>query len=72
MGREHIVPLSRQALVALEGLSRTAVDGPQAHKDDDRPMVANAVADESRKSGVEPTAHGFRATARTILDGITG
>ena len=39
-------------------------------KDDDRAMAANTVADAIRKLGFEHTAHGFRATARTILDEV--
>jgi integrase len=72
MGRDHIVPLSRQALVVLESLPRTSVYVLPMQKDDDRPMAANTVADAIRKLGFEHTAHGFRATARTILDEILG
>lgn len=68
MGRDHIVPLSRQALAVLERLPRTSVYVLPMQKDDDRPMAANTVADAIRKLGFEHTAHGFRATARTILD----
>jgi integrase len=70
MGRDHIVPLSRQSLAILENLPRTSVYVLPMQKDDDRPMAANTVADAIRKLGFEHTAHGFRATARTILDEV--
>jgi len=70
MGRDHIVPLSRQALAVLESLPRTSEYVLPMQKDDDRPMAANTVADALRKLGFEHTAHGFRATARTILDEV--
>lgn len=72
MDRDHIVPLSKQALAILESLPRTSVYVLPMQKDDDRPMAANTVADAIRKLGFEHTAHGFRATARTILDEILG
>lgn len=56
MGRDHIVPLSRQALVVLESLPRTSVYVLPMQKDDDRPMAANTVADAIRKLGFEHTA----------------
>ena len=70
MGRDHIVPLSRQALAVLESLPRTSMYVLPMQKDDGRPMAANTVADAIRKLGFEHTAHGFRATARTILDEV--
>lgn len=70
MGRDHIVPLSSQALAVLESLPRTSVYVLPMQTDDDRPMAANTVADATRKLGFEHTAHGFRATARTILDEV--
>lgn len=70
MGRDHIVPLSSQALAVLESLPRTSVYVLPMQKDNDRPMAANTVADAIRKLGFEHTAHGFRATARTILDEV--
>lgn len=70
MGRDHIVPLSRQALAVLEGLPRTSLYVLPMQKDDERPMAANTVADAIRKFGFQHTAHGFRATARTILDEV--
>lgn len=70
MGRDHIVPLSRQALAVLESLPRTSTYVLPMQKDDGRPMAANTVADAIRKLGFEHTAHGFRATARTMLDEV--
>ena len=70
MGRDHIVPLSSQALAVLQSLPRTSVYVLPMQKDNDRPMAANTVADAIRKLGFEHTAHGFRATARTILDEV--
>lgn len=70
MNRDHIVPLSRQALVVLEGLPRSSVYVLPMQTDDDRPMAANTVADAIRRMGFQHTAHGFRATARTILDEV--
>jgi integrase len=70
MGRDHIVPLSRQALDVLESLPRTSVYVLPMQKDDGRPMAANTVADATRRLGFAHTAHGFRATARTILDEV--
>ena len=70
MERDHIVPLSTQALSVLEGLPRTSIYVLPMQKDDDRPMAANTVADAIRKLGFKHTAHGFRATARTILDEV--
>ena len=54
----------------LEGLRRTSVYVLPMQTDDARPMAANTVADAIRRMGFEHTAHGFRATARTILDEI--
>ena len=70
MGRDHIVPLSTQALAVLGSLPRTSGYVLPMQTDDDRPMAANTVADATRKLGFEHTAHGFRATARTILDEV--
>ena len=66
MGRDHIVPLSRQALAILECLPRSSAYVLPMQTDDERPMAANTVADALRRMGFGHTAHGFRATARTI------
>ncbi len=70
MKRDHIVPLSRQALEVLKSLSKTSVYVLPMQTDDERPMAANTVADAIRAMGFKHTAHGFRATARTILDEV--
>ena len=70
MGRDHIVPLSRQALVVLESLPRTSIYILPMQTDDARPMAANTVTDAIRRMCFKHTAHGFRATARTILDEV--
>ena len=70
MARDHIVPLSRQSLKVINSLERTSVYLLPMQTDDDRPMAANTVADAVRRTGFEHTAHGFRATARTILDEV--
>jgi integrase len=70
MGRDHVVPLSRQALEVINALQRTSMYLLPMQTDDDRPMAANTVADAVRRMGFEHTAHGFRATARTILDEV--
>jgi integrase len=72
-GRPHIVPLPRQAvktlreLHALAGAGRYVFRGERHHN---RPMSDAAVNAAMRAMGFgadEVTAHGFRATARTIL-----
>jgi integrase len=70
MGRDHIVPLSRQALEVIKSLPHTGEYVLPMQTDDERPMAANTVADAVRGMGFEHTAHGFRATARTILDEV--
>lgn len=70
MGRDHIVPLSTQSIEVIQRLPRTSAFVLPMQNDDERPMAANTVADAIRKMGFEHTAHGFRATARTILDEV--
>jgi integrase len=70
MGRDHIVPLSTQSIEVIKGLPRTSAFVLPMQVDDERPMAANTVADAVRKMGFHHTAHGFRATARTILDEV--
>ena len=74
----HIVPLARQAVEILEELRRVERPGPYvfpgAH-DREKPMSDNAVLKALRRLGItkqEMTGHGFRATARTILDEVLG
>jgi integrase len=72
----HIVPLPKQALKILEGLKpitgRFRYVMPSA-KRDGRPMSDNGVRSALRLLGYtndQVTPHGFRATARTILDEV--
>ena len=74
----HIVPLSRQALAILQELHPLTGHGrylfPSA-RGNDRPMSDNAILAAMRRLGVskeETTGHGFRATARTLLDEVLG
>ena len=72
-GRPHFVPLPKQAIEALEEVRPFTGDGmyvfPSLHSRI-RPMSENTVNTALRRmgfSGKEATAHGFRATARTLL-----
>lgn len=72
--RDHIVPLSRQAVLALEELKPVTGNGryvfPSA-RGANRPMSDNAVLAAMRRMGIpadEMSGHGFRAVARTMLD----
>lgn len=74
--RDHMVPLSRQAveilseLQPLTGGGRYVFPGPG---EKGRPMSENAVLKALRRMGYgkeEMTGHGFRAMARTILDEV--
>lgn len=74
MGREHIVPLSQQAIALLK--SRKEYTGnrhfvfPSPHKRN-QPISENTVRKALRSMGYtneKMTPHGFRAMARTLLD----
>jgi integrase len=74
----HVVPLSRQALAILQELHPLTGSGryvfPSA-RSAQRPMSDNAILAALRRLGVskeEATGHGFRATARTLLDEVLG
>lgn len=75
---EHMVPLSRQALAIL-GEVRPLTDRgtyvfPGRHSGA-RPMSENTINSALRRMGFESdqmTGHGFRATARTLLDEVLG
>ena len=77
---EHIVPLARQAVEILAELRPLTEPGryvfPSARNPrGDRPMSNNAVLAALRRMGIgkeEMSGHGFRATARTILDEVLG
>jgi integrase len=73
-----IVPLSSQALAILKELRPLTGHGvfvfPSA-RSYSRPMSDNAVLAALRRIGIskeEATGHGFRATARTLLDEVLG
>lgn len=74
MGREHVVPLSRQALTILHdakvltGSGRFVFPGVRTPK---RPMSENTLNAALRRLGYgveEMTTHGFRSTASTLLN----
>lgn len=76
MGRDHIVPLSTQAVEifreirALTGAGRYVFPSARTST---RPMSDNAVLAALRRMGIEKeemTGHGFRAMARTILEEV--
>jgi integrase len=72
-GPPHLVPLSRQAVVVLRDLQQLTGGGTYVFRGErhhDRPMSENTVNAALRAMGFgadEVVAHGFRATARTIL-----
>ncbi|MDA9579592.1 integrase arm-type DNA-binding domain-containing protein [Luminiphilus sp.] len=78
MKREHIVPLSDQAISLLVTLRPLTGDGkyvfPSA-RGRSRPLSDNGLRTAIRTLGYDNetmTPHGFRATARTILDEVLG
>ena len=77
MAQDHIVPLSRQALVILG--EQKMVTGHYSNyvfpslRGPSRPMSDNAILTAFRTMGItkeEMTGHGFRAMARTLLDEV--
>lgn len=71
----HIVPLSRQALEILRELHALTGEGKYVFPgvSVSRPMSNNAVLAAFRRMGIgsdEMTGHGWRATARTLLDEV--
>jgi integrase len=78
-GEPHLVPLPHQAVKVLRELSQ--LTGPsglvfRGERDHERAMSENTVNAALRRMGYnttsEMTGHGFRATARTILDEVLG
>ena len=77
---EHMVPLARQAVEILAELRPLTGRGryvfPSARTPrGERPMSDNAILAALRRMGIGKEAmsgHGFRATARTILDEVLG
>ena len=73
---DHIVPLAAQALVILRNLETISGHGRYVFpsiRACDRPMSENTINAALRGMGYSAdvhTAHGFRATARTILDEV--
>lgn len=71
--RPLVVPLSRQAVALLQAHERTShlvMPGVRSPK---RPISENTINVAMRQVGItkeEQTGHGFRATARTILDEV--
>jgi len=76
-GRPHVVPLARQAVALLEELKPLTSSSAAGYvfrgeKDHARAMSENTVNAALRRLGYDTqkdmTGHGFRATARTILE----
>ncbi|MCH7869905.1 MAG: integrase arm-type DNA-binding domain-containing protein [Myxococcales bacterium] len=75
---QHIVPLARQSIAILREVEPLTGQGryvfPSA-RGPARPMSDNALTVALRSMGIDQktqTIHGFRATARTILDEVLG
>jgi integrase len=72
-GRPHFVPLAPQALTALNEMQPLSGHGRYVFPSlltGERPMSDNTVNSALRRMGYtnsEMTAHGFRATARTLM-----
>jgi integrase len=78
-GDPHLVPLPHQAVAVLRDLAQ--LTGPtglvfRGERDHERAMSENTINAALRRMGYstssEMTGHGFRATARTILDEVLG
>lgn len=78
MANDHIVPLSKQAIALLREVHPISGHGQYVFpsiRTDERPMSENTVNAALRALGYDntmQTAHGFRATARTIMDEVLG
>ncbi|GAC1505478.1 MAG: integrase arm-type DNA-binding domain-containing protein [Steroidobacteraceae bacterium] len=78
MKNDHIVPLSRQAVEVLRSVQPITGHGRYVFpslRTGERPMSENTVNAALRGMGYPKevmTAHGFRATARTIMDEVLG
>ncbi|MFT4058465.1 MAG: integrase arm-type DNA-binding domain-containing protein [Legionella sp.] len=74
----HIVPLSTQAITILEELQPLTGSAPfvfPSARSNQRPMSDNAILAALRRMGIDKdqaSGHGFRATAKTLLDEILG
>ena len=75
---DHLVPLSTQAVEILRGLQPVTGHGRYVFpslRTGERPMSENTINSALRAMGYSKevhTAHGFRATARTIMDEVLG
>jgi integrase len=75
---DHLVPLSIQAVEILRGLQPITGHGKYVFpslRTGERPMSENTINAALRGMGYSKevhTAHGFRATARTIMDEVLG
>ena len=75
---DHLVPLSTQAVTLLRGMLPATGHGRYVFpsmRTGERPMSENTVNAALRNMGYAKdvmTAHGFRATARTIMDEVLG
>lgn len=78
MKTDHIVPLSTQALALLQGMHPATGHGKfvfPSLRTGERPMSENTINAALRGMGYAKevhSAHGFRATARTIMDEVLG
>lgn len=78
MASDHVVPLSTQAVELLREVRPISGHGKYVFpsiRTGERPMSENTVNAALRALGYDntmQTAHGFRATARTILDEVLG
>ncbi len=74
MKQPHLVPLSAQAVAILREAQYLTGKGKYvfpSHRSDKRPMSNNAILAALRRMGFDKdtmTGHGFRATARTLLE----
>lgn len=72
----HIVPLATQSIEILKELQPLSGSSPYVFpsaRSNERPMSDNAILGALRRLGIskeEATGHGFRATARTLLDEV--
>ncbi|MDB5937950.1 MAG: integrase family protein [Polaromonas sp.] len=75
---EHVVPLCTQAVELLRGVQPVTGHGRYVFpslRTGERPMSENTINGAVRAMGYSKevhTAHGFRATARTIMDEVLG
>jgi len=78
MREPHIVPLARQAIAIVEELRPLTGQGRYlfpSERSAERPMSDNTLNAALRRMGYAKqvmTTHGFRATARTLLDEVLG